>query len=400
MAVKTVALVWEQGSGFEHLAPLLSIGAALKRNGYRPVFILHDVAKMEATILAENFEYVQAPVWHYTYIAQHGPHINFTQTLFSVGYCDVQGLLAMVKAWLNLLLLIKPDILLFDYSPTALLASRALNIPRVLCGNAFSIPPQKSPLPAYFPRKKTAKYNEQMEAEEAQCVHVVNQVLTQLKLEKIQYTFEIYQSDYSFITSGPAMDIYESRQEGKYLGIISTDNLGSKNIVWPEVGDKKIFVYVRSSYNCLDVLLEQLLKTSARYVVYGVDRKRKQQFAGENIYYTDTFVNISAIREECDAAVIHGGNLIEKFSEVGKPLLLLPMTVENLMMANKLQKNGTGLVYRTSQRIEQLQLYLKQLVSNKQLLQATASFSEKMLGYSHDKQLQSIVNKVDELTNK
>ena len=43
--MKTVALVWEQGSGFGHLAPLLSIGAALKRNGYRPVFILHDVAK-------------------------------------------------------------------------------------------------------------------------------------------------------------------------------------------------------------------------------------------------------------------------------------------------------------------------------------------------------------------
>ena len=52
-------------------------------------------------------------------------------------------------AWRQLLTLLNADLILADYAPTPLLAARCLQVPAVVLGTGFSVPPSVSPLPAF-----------------------------------------------------------------------------------------------------------------------------------------------------------------------------------------------------------------------------------------------------------
>ena len=56
-----------------------------------------------------------------------------------------------MHAWITLLALVKPDTVIADHAPTALLAAHIAGIPCVAFGSGFEIPPQVIPMPTIRP---------------------------------------------------------------------------------------------------------------------------------------------------------------------------------------------------------------------------------------------------------
>jgi hypothetical protein len=94
---------------------------------------------------------LQAPIWQGALLDPPHPPISYTEILFFYGYLDASRLTAMISAWISLISLIEPDIIIADHAPTALIAARVLGIPRTTMGPGFFLPPDTAPLPSMRP---------------------------------------------------------------------------------------------------------------------------------------------------------------------------------------------------------------------------------------------------------
>ncbi len=77
------------------------------------------------------------------------PPIGFAETLMRFGFFHPEALTGVCRAWRTLVDAVRPQLMVFDYAPTGMLATRGLRVPRVLIGESFSIPPRTEPMPIY-----------------------------------------------------------------------------------------------------------------------------------------------------------------------------------------------------------------------------------------------------------
>ncbi len=79
------------------------------------------------------------------------PILSFSYMMHNVGSDRPQAVLDRLRAWHNLFAAVKSDLLVFDHSPTAMLAARGLKTRRVIFGTGLHIPPDVSPWPPFDP---------------------------------------------------------------------------------------------------------------------------------------------------------------------------------------------------------------------------------------------------------
>jgi hypothetical protein len=61
-----------------------------------------------------------------------------------------------VRSWLELWKLLKPDVIVTDYAPSAILSAKIAGIPTLPFGPGFSIPPGQDPMPAFREEERQA----------------------------------------------------------------------------------------------------------------------------------------------------------------------------------------------------------------------------------------------------
>ena len=69
------------------------------------------------------------------------PTCTFAQILHNCGFGDAAELATMAEAWRKLYDFVRPDLIIFDHAPTALLASAGYPVRRALIGTGFFSPP-------------------------------------------------------------------------------------------------------------------------------------------------------------------------------------------------------------------------------------------------------------------
>ena len=105
--------------------------------------------------------------------------LGFAHVLANMGWGESRELSILACAWRNQIEDIRPDAMINDHSPTALLASRGLDFPvkRIVLGSGFCCPPDTFPLPAFAtdeaPDMDTVREDEQLVLRRAN--HVLSQ---------------------------------------------------------------------------------------------------------------------------------------------------------------------------------------------------------------------------------
>lgn len=138
-----ILCIWELGGGYGHMEKILPLALNLRHRGHEVTFALRDLSLAEIVLGRHGFPLLQAPIWIQKVTGLPEPPLNYGEILHRFGFLDKSGLTGMVKAWLSLFELVKPDLLLIDHAPTALLASMNTGIPRCLVGNGFFSPQEK-----------------------------------------------------------------------------------------------------------------------------------------------------------------------------------------------------------------------------------------------------------------
>mgnify|MGYP001545491981 CR=1 FL=1 len=168
---------WELGDGLGHLGQFYPVINELVRRGHEVYFIVKDLTKVRTFTWDKNVIFLQAPIW-LPRLRKAVKNKSYAEILIYKGYHLPATLHELVAGWINLFGLVKPDILLFGHSPTALLASSGLGIPRVVLSNPFVTPPAGMPLKSV--RTWEDVDTQSMEESERYIVSLINRVALDL----------------------------------------------------------------------------------------------------------------------------------------------------------------------------------------------------------------------------
>lgn len=376
-----VVYCWELGAGYGHTAAFLPVARQLKTLGHEVIFALRDLEYAETLLAEDLFCYLQAPI-RWPDGRPQPPASSYPGILQNAGFTDETGLLTRTKAWQSLYTHLQPDLMVFDHAPTALVAAREFNIPRAGFGTGFFSPPRTTPLPNIRPWLQVT--DKVLSSIESQVLITTNSVLARLNTPPLGVLADLFDFAEDFICTFPELDHYRQWRTANYWGptILQTD--GAEPI-WPSVGAEKIFAYLRPEYPGLDALLKQLRTSPWSTLVHipGTTPAFIARNSSANLHITPHPVIISAAAKQCGLAICHGGvATLSAFLLAGKPLLVLPFQLEQLISAHNIVALGAGAYISTENKKINYKASLTELLSQSKYAQAAQQFAEKYAAFS------------------
>lgn len=159
--------------------------------------------------------------------------LNWPSWLTKAGFFCEDLLRSRFAWWHETFLRLRPELVVAEYAPTALLAARALGIPSCATGNAYGLPPATM---ASFPSLAMGKDNG-IVLNESRLLDTVNTVTRPYGLGPLTALPEIYRSDVALPTGVKHWDPYaEWRQDSLLLPLAEMPPL-------TDATGKELFIY-------------------------------------------------------------------------------------------------------------------------------------------------------------
>jgi UDP:flavonoid glycosyltransferase YjiC (YdhE family) len=390
----TVLLVWELGAGFGHLINLLPLAKGLVQSGHRVVAAIRDLPFAEKVFGNLNITYFQAPTF-----AQPSqlidPIRSYAQILYNTGFNDPATLRFMANAWRNLYDCIKPDLIIFDHSPTALLAARGLGAKKALIGTGFFCPIDEYPMADLRPQLGDAHH--QLQQDEDYVCSVANRVIASWGGNPLEHLSRLYyEIDQNFLVTFPELDHYCNRPGAEYFGAWA--NVGGKTPVWPDGAGKRIFVYLKP-FPALPNLFALLNDLRFPTIVYagGIGLDLIREFQSNTLRFETERLDMSQICRHCDAAILNGthGTTVSMLL-AGRPTLQLPMYLEQGLFSNAVERLGAGIVASVNQP-DQINMQVIELLQFDGYANVAKRFAQRYADYNPQSQIEIIIHRVEEL---
>lgn len=344
-------LAWELGQGLGHLLPMRVIAEQLVRRNHEVTVVVRDVVQAGEVFGELPVRLLPAPQRVARDINRFDPLLGYAHILHNVGFGNRNMLRSLAGSWRALLELARPEVVLFDHSPTALLASQGLPLRRAILDPGFHRPPAEFPLRPLRPDANP----EQLAREEERIRAHANHVLGEWGQARLDRMADLYyrQVHEHLLTTYPPLDHFGPRVGAEYLGPIPTDERAEP--VWPEGEGPRVFAYLKP-FASLEALLRRLRETGVPTLVAGdgIEREVRDRWSCSTLRFSEGPVGIRAAAERCHLAITNGGaSTSARLLAVGRPLLVIPLNLEQSMIGRKVQDLGAGVLAlpRHEQRI-------------------------------------------------
>ncbi len=389
---------WELGGELGHLSQALPLALAAKARGHEIILALKDVSRAESVLAGHGVTYLQAPVWLPVIEGLPRFPANYTEILFQNGYLDASGLLGVIKAWRALYALTKPALVMADHAPTALLAALSMGIPRTMLGTGFFSPIRVSPLPSIRPWQDIPPQR-LLDGERA-VLQAINYALTQLGSAPLRRVADLFPAPAEeCLLSFAELDHYPHRENTEYLGT-ALSVAGGVTPIWPEGDGKKLFAYLKPKYVHTEKVLAQLASSGARVLIYagGLPQAMVARYASPRLKFSEAPFNIIAASQQCDAAVCHAGHgTVSAMLLAGKPVLLLPIQLEQFLLSKRVVALGAGLLVDPNTFDQDFAGKLRQLLAGESLAEHARAFATKYQAVSQQDLLEKILVRCESL---
>ncbi|BBK29782.1 UDP:flavonoid glycosyltransferase YjiC (YdhE family) [Stella humosa] len=339
--MRTVLFTAELGYGFGHVSRLIAVADALEPHGYRPVFAVGDVCETFPILGHRPWPVMQAPV------SRALPHLalndarfkvgRFSDILYFVGYGNPDLLTPLVRAWDQVFLAVKPDLIVCDFSPTVTLAARG-SIPIVAIGDGFSQPPSA---PAEFP---TLREDAQSQTSQQAILDVVRQVQKARGRPEPEHLPSIVAGDREFVCILPEFDPYVRAVPARTVGPLRA----LPAMLPPPPDAKHVFCYLSGSFEKLNDIGQGLAQAGATGQAYirNASRRTIEAFQSVGIEVLSEVLPSAAFREAVGRArcVIHHGGVgtSQDMLALGRPQILAPTSFEQQLTSDVLFRFRVG----------------------------------------------------------
>ena len=329
-----IVFAWEIGAGFGHLTPAAVLGQELRRRGHRvsavvparsPACRMLEPLGIEVLDVPEPVPPVHAfPV-----------SLNYAANLLRNGYWHGPTLGRRLAVWRSLLDRLRPDLLVADHAPAALLAGRGSRYPVSAIGHGFTLPPLHTPMPSLQPWFPVAEAR--LTDLERRFLGSVNPLLEASGNPPLASVAGLFDGVERLLCIEPELDHYATRTDQSYLGAI--EPIGGLPPPPIEAGVSPVFVYLDSRNRFLPSLLQALRVRDIPTLAYiaGGDGLAQAEPPDSPVRHLAGLVDLHKIATRCRLAVTHGGTLSASlFLKRGIKLLICPQDLEKALLARRL----------------------------------------------------------------
>jgi UDP:flavonoid glycosyltransferase YjiC (YdhE family) len=328
-----VLIAWELGGNLGHVVALTALARELRGRGHEVTFALRDLTN--ANLIARHgFRFFPAPMPVRGRVMTTYP--SYAEMLSGETFPSANAALVGALAWRSIIDAVRPDLLVVDHAPVALLAARGLKLRTATFGIPFSIPAPGRPLPVFL------KEHEDGAAQEEQVLERLNSALDGLCAPRLEQVSDLYRADATMLQTLPELDCFSPRAPESYVCPDATD-AGDAIPAWPSARGQKVLVYLKAGPWVLPTL-EALAAASASTVAY-IDRRSgaRGPIARPGLFVSEVPYKASAMIQQADLVVCHANHgTVVSAALAGKPLLMLPNYLEQALTARCVEDAGFG----------------------------------------------------------
>ena len=312
------------------------------------------------------------------------------------GFLHPEALTSLCRGWRALVSAVEPKLILFDYAPTALLATRGLRVPRAMFGDTFASPPRTEPMPIY--RWWRPEAPARILESERLVLAGANEVLERFSEPPLRRLADLLETNDDILTAAEEFDQYPGRTGARYWGQVANLDQGMPP-EWSLVGSKRVFAYVKPASRDFDKLLVALRTIDASVVVHapGVSSKAVRTHTAANIAFSADPVRMADVRRDCHLAICHAGGTAQVLVTAGKPVLLLPQHLEQMMTAKRVASLGAGLLVDYEKPAPDYGRLLRRLLDEPSFTAAAQSVANRHVGDDPAVRVARIADRCEEL---
>jgi UDP:flavonoid glycosyltransferase YjiC (YdhE family) len=370
-----ILLTWELGGGRGHLYSLLPLARGLADAGHSVFLAFRDLSRAHRVYAGVEAQFLQAPFRAKRGVSPIEPARSFAHLLHNTGFDDAPDLAARVKAWRSLYEQVRPALIVFEHSPTALLAARGMPAKRAVVGVGFACPTDEYPLrdlQTWLPGEP-----DKIRRDEDRVLANANRALAGWGQPPLDRLAELYADvDATLVCTFAELDPYATRRETEYYGVCSETR--GKAPAWPDAAGKRVFAYLKP-FPGLAKVLAALERLGCSTLVVGdrLSADLQERFRPKNVRFEQDAVDLVQAAKICDLAVLNGGHgTTATMLLAGKPILQIPLVLEQVLNSRAVARLGAGAALPVA-RLDQIPQQFHRLFSSNTFGGAAARFSDK-----------------------
>jgi hypothetical protein len=376
--------------------PYVELISQLSAQGHEIHFALRSLHKAYDIFCDSGVIWHQAPIVLPRHVNVILPIDSYTKVLHNAGYDTPNRLAGLITSWMNLYQLIDPDLIIFDFSPTAMLAARNFRAKTVAIGTGFHLPPKVNPIPSFSSELGGSSISDDLLNFENRVLSTINAALDLVNINPLPQFRNLLDADKTVLRTLPEMDHYTSRSDVEYAGIMKSPP--GETPAWPNHAGPKIFAYLKS-FETLPNFLHTLNQKRYPTLIYGdkIPEEIMQQHSSDTLHFVPKPLDMDAIGNTADVAICNAGHgATTQLLLSGVPLLLLPLNAEQNMVARNVESIGAGLS-APQLHPEGMKQKLDRVINEHVFKEAALEFSQRYRNTSVTNLSESVLNRLNTL---
>ncbi len=368
-----ILLAWELGYNLGHLSRLRPIAARLRERGHSVLVASRDLAGAARVLPPAGVPFVAAP--QAPVIEGPDPHLaSYAEILLRQGWGEISQLAGILHAWLNLLRMFSPEVVILDHAPTAALAARSLGIRSAWIGTGFEIPPLTTPFPP-FPGIAVQR----AVRVDAQALALANRVLSAMRLRPLPALRDLFAESRRWLATYAELDHYGARPQEEYVGIFPDPGIG-RIVEWPGHGERRLFAYLRSHTPGYEAILQALSEMPFDVICYvpELPPDAAAAFARAGLVLSPEPLRLEPLLANADLCVSYApAGTIATTLLHGVPQLCAPPHVEANLTALRIEALGAGIMLRGEQTPSSVEAAVRKMLETETYTASAKEFARR-----------------------
>ncbi|MBF0546406.1 MAG: hypothetical protein HQM08_18315 [Candidatus Riflebacteria bacterium] len=377
---------------------MIPIGEELKRRGCQVFWAIPESTSFGTFLRTLDFELLPVPNFNFS---DHPIPLSQTygENLLKNGYRKTELLINRLKFWVNHIDQLKPNLVVAEHAPSALLAAKARGIPVVATGTGFSIPPLESPMPSLQPWFSLPKKN--LHQKERYFLETVNPALLDVGFSQLTAVSDIFKDVELFLATFPEFDHYEKRTNMQYHGPVvhSTQDNEPR---WPSNKGGNVFIYLKPDNRFFIPILKQIKEMGLPVLAYvpGLPESERISLSGKNLQISPFPVNLKDAKSRCCFAITEGGhNTGVLLILQGVPLLVCPGQLEQAIWAYRISNRKLGVMIGYFDSAPDFKKKIEEIYTSSNIREGTQMLAKKYSNFDSQECIQEISSKCFDLSN-
>jgi UDP:flavonoid glycosyltransferase YjiC (YdhE family) len=375
-----VLFAWELGSGLGHVRRIFPIAREVRALGHDVTVALRDSAFLDSAS-TEGFEVFAAPLLRAPSDVNPSP-ISHSDVLLNLGFDDVRALHGALRGWRSMLELLAPQVVVADYAPTALVAASLAGLPRVTVGSGFALPPAGDPVPAL--RTWTAADPGVLRALDDRLVQRVRAAAGGNATGALASAPALFAADAHLLCTFPEIDPFGPRDGVAYLGAPGSDDTALE-VHWTQGSEARVLAYLKPGTPRFDAVVAGLAALQAEVIAAapGLTPQQARELSTGRMRVFAEPVRLDSLMAQASLCVSHAGpGFAARALVAGVPLALLPLQLEQFLIAQRIEKSGAGALSSPEQPAPDFRAWFESLLGSEALREGARRHAEAHRGHS------------------